>query len=596
MSLQELFASPPARRFEAVATSSRYLDMPDGVQIAVDIMLPAGIGPAERLPTLMLMARYWRSMELRMPSQPKRAPIGPRENTVDEFVRRGFAIVAMDARGTGASTGVSRTPFSAQEVQDYGEVARWIISQPWSNGHIGAYGISYEGATALRLASTGVDGVRGVVPQEIEYDVYADIALPGGIFNQAFIRMWSESNQRLDSNRTSSLFPAAARLIVKGVRPVDSDKASRAVLRQALADHQANTDVFAAISGVTFRDDHFGNTGVTLDDFSVPARQAALAAGGTALFNWGSWLDGATAEAALRTHYTLPNPQITVIGAWKHEMTAHGSPYLPPKSPPDPPPPAQLDAMAQFFQQVLVDQQPPQGKTLYYTTLGEHTWKRAASFPPPEATAHTWYFQPGGKLAPTPPDAAGADRYTVRPEATTGTTNRWHTQMARPVHYPDRAQADQMLLTYTSAPLERDLEVSGYPVLTLHLASTHDDGAFFAYLEDVDEAGVVRYVTEGQLRGLHRQLGDAAPYVTGMPYHPCTRAAAAPLPPGETVELVIGLQPTSALFRRGHRIRVALAGADKDTFSAIPAQGTPTWTVQRGLGAASAIRLPVIAR
>lgn len=596
MTLQELFASPPARRFEAVATTSRYLNMPDGVQIAVDIMLPAGIGPAERLPTLMLMARYWRSMELRMPSPPKRAPIGPRENTVDEFVRRGFAIVAMDARGTGASTGVSHTPFSAQEVQDYGEVARWIISQPWSNGRIGAYGISYEGATALRLASTGVDGVRGVVPQEIEYDVYADIALPGGIFNQAFIRMWSESNQRLDSNRTSSLFPAAARLIVKGVRPVDSDKSSRAILRQALANHQANTDVFAAISGVTFRDDYFGNTGVTLDDFSVPARQAALAAGGAALFNWGSWLDGPTAEAALRTHHTLPNPQITVIGAWKHEMTAHGSPYLPPKSPPDPASPAQLDAMAQFFQQVLVDNQPPQGKTLYYTTLGDHTWKRAESFPPPEAAPQTWYFQPEGQLASTPPQAAGADRYTVRPEASTGTTNRWHTQMARPLHYPDRAQADQLLLTYTSAPLERDLEVSGYPVLTLHLASTHDDGAFFAYLEDVDEAGVVRYVTEGQLRGLHRQLGEAPPYVTGMPYHPCKRAAAAPLPPGETVELVIGLQPTSALFRRGHRIRVALAGADKDTFATIPAQGTPTWTVQRGPGAASAIRLPVIAR
>ncbi|HRE47304.1 MAG TPA: helix-turn-helix transcriptional regulator, partial [Aggregatilineales bacterium] len=56
---------------------------------------------------------------------------------------------------------------------------------------------------------------------------------------------------------------------------------------------------------------------------------------------------------------------------------------------------------------------------------------------------------------------------------------------------------------------------------------------------------------------------------------------AAPLPSEKEVELVIGMQPTSALIRRGHCLRVAHAGADKDTFARIPAVGTPQWKVRR---------------
>jgi len=73
-------------------------------------------------------------------------------------------------------------------------------------------------------------------------------------------------------------------------------------------------------------------------------------------------------------------------------------------------------------------------------------------------------------------------------------------------------------MTYTSAALEHDTEITGYPVVTLHVSSTEDDGAFFVYLEDVDEAGVLRYITEGMLRGNHRKLSEETPpYITGIP-------------------------------------------------------------------------------
>lgn len=592
--LAELFAAPPQRRYAGVQASSIYLTMRDGARIASDLLLPAGRAPGARLPTLIVMARYWRSMELHIPAPPNKAPIGPREMIFDDLIPRGFAIVVVDARGTGASTGVSRYPWSPEELADYGEVAAWTAAQPWCSGRIGAFGISYEGATALRLAAVGGPAVRAVAPQEIEHDVYPDIAMPGGIFNMAFIRAWSESNRKLDAGRPSSLFPWSARLLVRGARPVDADLKDRAILALALREHQANTDVYAAMARITYRDDLFGDTGATLDDFSVMAHQGAIERGGAAIFSWASWLDGASAEVALRTFHTLSNPQLVVIGAWKHEMSAHGSPYQRPGARLSPAQREQWAALAQFFDQTLAHDRPPQGKRLFYYTLGAEEWRAAERFPPPGVAPQDWYFQDGRGLAPTPPAAAAADTYVVDFAATTGTANRWHTQMARPVVYRDRARQDRRLLTYTSAPLEQDLEIVGYPVVTLYVASSVDDGAFYAYLEDVDARGVVRYLTEGQLRGIHRKLADAPPvYRTGMPYRSFRRADAAPLPRGEPVELTFGLQPIAALIRRGHRIRVAIAGADHDTFVRIPAEGTPIWQVLRGPGHASRISLPI---
>ena len=593
--LESLFSAPPSPVHKGVRSESVYRAMRDGVQIAVDVMLPADLAAGDRVPALMIMARYWRSFALRVPDRPGKALIGPRNETADDLIARGFALIVVDGRGSGASTGHSLTPWWPEELADYAEVAGWVAEQPWCSGAIGAYGISYEGATSLRLAALGESAVRAVVPQEIEYDVYADIALPGGIFNEAFIREWHTSNALLDQHKMSSLFPWSARLFVRGVRPVDADRKAKAMLAQARQEHLNNTDVFSAMGGVVFRDDPFGETGAALDDFSLFPHQKAIEEGGAALFSWGSWMDGASAHAALRTFNTLSNPQIAVIGSWKHEMTADGSPFLAPGQKPDPLPDQQVAALAQFFDATLKRNDPPQGKRLYYTTLGEGGWKETTAFPLPNATPQTWYFQPDHGLAPEEPSGTGEDPYRVDYTATTGAKNRWHTQMAKPVVYPDRAREDGKLLTYTSAPLAADLEVTGFPMVTLSVASSTDDGAFFVYLEDIDERGVVRYVAEGQLRGLHRQLSDEAPPCwTGMPYRTFRRADSRPMPVGEMVELVIGLQPTSVLFRKGHRIRVALAGADANTFARIPAEGTPEWRVGWGGVQASRIELPVV--
>jgi putative CocE/NonD family hydrolase len=190
----------------------------------------------------------------------------------------------------------------------------------------------------------------------------------------------------------------------------------------------------------------------------------------------------------------------------------------------------------------------------------------------------------------------GADSYTIDFQATTGLSNRWRTQdgVTR-VFYSDRAEADRRLLTYTSAPLAEDVEITGHAVVTLYVVSTATDGAFYVYLEDVNETGRVTYITEGQLRALHRRVTERRPPLTLFaPHHSFLREDGMPLVPGEVAELRFGLLPTSCRVRRGHRLRVAIAGHDKDTFARIPDEGMATIAVQRNSRNASRIDLAIV--
>ena len=159
----------------------------------------------------------------------------------------------------------------------------------------------------------------------------------------------------------------------------------------------------------------------------------------------------------------------------------------------------------------------------------------------------------------------------------------------------DRATEDRKLLLYDSEPLTADLEITGTPVLTLVLASTTSDGAVHAYLEDIAPEGRVTYVDEGILRVINRKEVDpkTLPYPPQGPAHSYLRRDAEPLTPGIPATIRLSFYTTSVMLRRGHRLRVALAGADSLQFRRYPATGTPTWTVYREAEHASFVELPV---
>src|SRR5499426_2198531 len=149
------------------------------------------------------------------------------------------------------------------------------------------------------------------------------------------------------------------------------------------------------------------------------------------------------------------------------------------------------------------------------------------------------------------------------------------------------------LPSFTSASLERPLEIAGHPVVSLWLTSSEPDAALFVYLSEVEADGRSRYVTEGILRAIHRAEAPAPRnYRATWPWRTFARKDARPMPPGEPQFVRFALLPTAWRFAAGSRIRLSIAGADADHFVQTPHGRPPLLTLLGGGEKASAIELP----
>ncbi|TFV57989.1 CocE/NonD family hydrolase [Mycobacterium sp. PS03-16] len=606
------------RRLETVRSFSCYVPMRDGVRIAVNVYLPAEASRGTRCPTMLNQTRYYRAMELR---QPLRAAMGGRPfhhipstaRCRRRFLAHGYAWVDVDVRGAGASFGHRLCEWSPDEVRDGAQIVDWIVGQPWSDGTVGAVGSSYSGASAELLLVAGHPAVRAVAPRFSPFDTYTDIAFPGGIHAAWFTETWGRYNAALDRNAPHEVAGWWVRLLVTGVQPVDGDR-HRRLRRSALADHRSNYDIDSQARTLTYRDDvapsdpYHGEGGAELDLIGDPIDESGsinlfsphnywhdVEKSGAAVYSYGGWFDGAYPHAAVKRFLTLGGADNRLIlGPWSHGGQWRIEPHRDPvKSGFD-----HEGDLLRFFDHHLRSRDSGLGPhdRIRYFTMGEGRWKTSPSWPP-RAVASTYFLSAQRTLDPSPPSTdSGADEYRIDPTVGTGEHSRWRTQVAvgEAVRYPDRAAVDARLLTYTSAPLDAPMEVTGHPVVTVYLAATGRDATLFVYLEDIDDRGRVAIVTEGQLRALHRRLSDApAPYRQAVPYRTFARDDARALVPGEVAELTFDLIPTSYLFGRGHRIRVALAGVDASHFAIVP-RCAPTFAVHRNRHCASRIELPVV--
>lgn len=580
-----------------------YVTMRDGEKIAIDLWFPPSLAAGEKIPALVHATRYVRATQ---PGLLARAAIAIGQYSLLEPPLRGvldggYAVILVDARGSGASTGRRTIEWSPDELADYGEIVDWIVKQPWSNGRVGAWGVSYDGNTAEMLAATGRAAVKAVAPLYDDYDPPVDLAMPGGVLLSGFLSEWGTANNGLDANDYCGLTGATGMrcvvqgLFIKGIKPVDADPDGR--MLDSIVAARRNYDIMSDMRAMENPRDTFPTSRLTFADVSPYGMRAKVESLATPMLVRVGWMDAATVNVALGRFFSLKTPQRLEIGPWSHGGRHHIDQFLPDSTPTVPSSREQQGEMLTFFDGLLKgDGGKVPAHEIRYFTMNDGRWRTTTQWPPAEMAPVRWYLAGGNTLSRSPmADSAGTDRYTVDTTHTTGAHTRWHTQLGgEDVRYGDRAGADAKLLTYTSAPLAADVEVTGVPVVWLRLASTHDDGAFFAYLEDVAPDGNVTYVTEGVLRGRHRKVSmEEPPYRTFGPYHAFTRADAMPLVPGEVTDIPFELVATSVRFAKGHRIRLALGGADRAMFPLVPAAATPTWTVHRGGAQSSWVELPM---
>jgi putative CocE/NonD family hydrolase len=153
---------------------------------------------------------------------------------------------------------------------------------------------------------------------------------------------------------------------------------------------------------------------------------------------------------------------------------------------------------------------------------------------------------------------------------------------------------DEHALTYTTAPLSANMQVTGHPVAHLWISSTAIDGDFFVNVEDVSPDGAVQVTNTGRLKASHRALNKPPYNYLGLPWHRSFQKDAVDLPRNaDPVELAFALWPTSKLFKAGHRIRVTITGSDPRQRYREQFNPAPVVTVYRGADHRSYVTLPV---
>ncbi|HET8933678.1 MAG TPA: hypothetical protein VFN67_09575 [Polyangiales bacterium] len=197
----------------------------------------------------------------------------------------------------------------------------------------------------------------------------------------------------------------------------------------------------AALEGVLFQDDKVG-----ADDFSAVspsghARELAEHAVPTRVP--ASWLDGATAQGALRRFRALPNvPMQLSLGATTHLAGLDADPfereaYQPARIAPE----DEYGADIAFVTRVF-EHKPIERKIDYYV-LGANTWKGTTQWPPREVREVTLHFSEQGLEARTSRET-GEREYRVDPESSSGTHNRWASQGPPPAFVFGRCRQGQL--------------------------------------------------------------------------------------------------------------------------------------------------------
>lgn len=134
---------------------------------------------------------------------------------------------------------------------------------------------------------------------------------------------------------------------------------------------------------------------------------------------------------------------------------------------------------------------------------------------------------------------------------------------ARPPYLPLAMRPD--VLVFQTAPLEQDVQVTGYINVHLWVSSSAVDTDFTAKLIDVYPPnrdypdGYHLNLTDSILRVRYRNGFDHEELMT----------------PGETYPITIELAPTSNLFQKGHRIRLDISSSNFPRFDVNPNTGEP---------------------
>jgi putative CocE/NonD family hydrolase len=172
-----------------------------------------------------------------------------------------------------------------------------------------------------------------------------------------------------------------------------------------------------------------------------------------------------------------------------------------------------------------------------------------------------------GDIAPLLPASSPCSRETAQWTAGAASTGACDT---------NNTTYEASSLTYTTAPLQSDMKITGLITADLWAQLSATDATLVAVLSDVEASGASNQITAGFLmasqRAIDPKLSTYASTPKGKlmirPWHPFTKASQQPVTPNQPTEYKIEIYPTSAIVKAGDRLRLTIGTAN--TFSSAP--------------------------
>lgn len=476
----------------------------------------------------------------------------------------GYVVIFEDVRGRYASDG-EWYPFRDEPNDGY-DTIEWAAALPYSNGRVGMFGGSYPGATQVLAAITRPPHLAGICPIVAPSDFHSNWTYHGGAFEQWFNESWTsglaqESFARAlrkvaDPLPGVSTLPLASYPLFGAAQPLDA-QASTAKLAPYFIDWLAHPDHDDYWKRVSI-EEHYANV-------AVPALHVGawydIFLGG-ALRNYAGFKAHA-ATAAARDSQRL----WVIVGGHAGNGPEIGARDFGPASRFD-----ENAIMLEWYDYLLrgarnrfaVD------KPVRIFVMGANEWRQEDEWPLARARPTRYFLhstgrangdagdrpasQGGGSLSLAAPGDEPPDRYVYDPREPTPTIGGplccgplpggIGPQDQRP------AEARPDVLVYTTAPFEKDTEVTGPVSLELYVSSSAVDTDFTGTLVDVWPDGFAQNLTSGILRLRYRNSAERAE----------------PAKPGEVYRIVVDLWATSNVFRAGHRLRLDVSSSSYPRF------------------------------
>ncbi|MEP6917882.1 MAG: CocE/NonD family hydrolase [Acidobacteriota bacterium] len=522
----------------AQGTGIREVDVPvpmrDGVVLRADVIRPAG---SQRFPTLVYRTPYGKAEAQRI------------YTTFQSAVSRGYAVVIQDVRGRYASAGEFR-PYQ-NEGRDGYDTIEWAAAQPWSNGAVGTFGLSYPGAVQWLAAVENPPHLKAMVPamtfstpQNFFYawgvwdmswfewiwdnmapDVRAKRNLPGPRTVDEAVKAWKDvgpAMQRAPPLDSVTELRDIAPYFYEWLRhPPDDPFWNFAELRGRYDRTQA-----AVLNLSGWYDDNYGPEGATTNYAGlVRARSGNASHVGLLL---GPWVHGVDSTSRSR------------IGIRDFGQRA-GMDY-------------DATVLTWMDRYVRGLDQAPAGAPVRYFVMGRNEWRGAEAWPP-SATATTYYLRRSdasrhaGMTPVAPPTRDVPSMFVSDPNRPV--ENQY--EAAGPHDY--RALADrQDVLTFDSAPLDDDLEVTGPITARLYVSCACRDIDLWVHVLDVSPDGTAANVMSP---GLNVQRAS---------YRDLSRGRQL-LESGRIYAIDLDHLMTSNVFASGHRVRVQISASFFPNFS-----------------------------